>query len=192
MNQEIIATGGTWARRSLALVALAGALFATAASSDDDEASDTNDSSGEASGGTQGADGGTSDAEAYAVGDLVEIGVWEVRVHGMTDPYTGGNEFLPPADGMRYVAVDTEVTNISDESQVMSSLMCFEVLDSADAAYPMTLTDLEIGPLDAEAIEAGGSRRATVTYEVPVNAAGLRFKFACDPDSDASAIISLG
>ncbi|HEX5365949.1 MAG TPA: DUF4352 domain-containing protein [Acidimicrobiales bacterium] len=170
--------------RMAAVAAVTAALVLATASTDESEPARVED-------------GGTTTTgarpEVFAVGDLVELGDWQVRVHGVTDPVRPAAEsIVTPAPGHRWVAVDTEVTNTGAEPQDVSSLLCFEVLDEQDRSYTLTVTgEPGSSPPDGE-VAAGGSRRGTLTYEVPADAAGLRLTFQCDLLSTGSATIALG
>lgn len=181
-------------RTALAVVVTVVATFAAVASSDD-EATEVDDGGGEAGaddGGNGGNGNGDGGAETFGVGDVVELGDWYVQVHGVTDPYTTDDGFLEPDPGNRWVAVDTEVTNNSDSAQTVSSIGCFELLDSTGVAYNLTITADSAQPPDGEVAPAGGNRRGTLTYEVPEDAEGLQLSFSCDLFSSGSAIIDLG
>lgn len=176
--------GARPARRLLAVVAVAGALVFATASTDENEATRVDGAGAAAEGGAQ--------PEVFAVGDVVQLGDWQVRVHGVTDPVQSTNPILTPAPGTRWVAVDVEVTNTGASPQTVSSLLCFEVADGQNRSYNLTLTaDPGAASPDGE-VAAGASRRGTLTYEVPADAAGLRLGFKCDLFSTGSATIALG
>lgn len=173
--------------RLFALVAVITALVLATASTQENEPARVDEP-----GAGAGDDADQPQPEVFAIGDLVELGDWQVRVHGVTDPVQSTNEFVTPAPGNRWVGVDVEVTNTGTDPQVVSSLMCFEVVDDQNRNYSMALT-AEAGstPPDGE-VAAGEARRGTVTYEVPADAAGLRLTFKCDLFSTGSATIALG
>lgn len=174
--------------RLLAVVAVLGALGVAAASTDENEPARVDE-------GGAGEDGATTEAEqpeVFAVGDIVQLGDWQVRVHGVTDPVESTNPVITPAPGNRWVAVDVEVTNTGSEPQVVSSLVCFEIVDDQNRSYSLTITaEGGSSPPDGE-VAAGASRRGILTYEVPADAAGLRLTFQCELFSTGSATIALG
>lgn len=174
------------ARRLLAIAAVAGALVLATASTSENEATRVDGA------GADDAGQGGAQPEVFAIGDLVQLGDWQVRVHGVTDPVQSTNSILAPAPGNRWVAVDVEVTNTGTSPQTVSSLLCFEVADDQNRSYNLTLTaDPGAASPDGE-VAAGAGRRGTVTYEVPADAAGLRLTFKCDLFSTGSATIVLG
>lgn len=164
-------------------VVAAVAVLAMAASSEENTATRADEE------GAEGDAGATP--EVFAVGDLVELGDWQVRAHGVTDPYASDNQLLQPAAGNRWVAVDVEVTNGSAEIQTVSSILCFGLQDSASVEYQMTITGDAALPPDGE-VAAGASKRGTLVYEVPQAATGLQMTFKCDLLSTGTATISLG
>jgi hypothetical protein len=173
----------------LAIVAVLAALGVAAASTDENEPARVDE------GDTTGEGGATTEAEqpeVFAVGDVVQLGDWQVRVHGVTDPVQSTNPIVTPAPGNRWVAVDVEVTNTGSEPQVVSSLGCFEIVDDQNRSYSLTITaEGGSSPPDGE-VAPGASRRGTLTYEVPADAAGLHLTFQCELFSTGSATIALG
>jgi hypothetical protein len=182
------------AARLASLVVLAvGSLAAVASTGEENEAKradegSSGDPSGEASGETE----APATPEQFAVGDLVELGDWQVRVHGVTDPVVSTDEFFQPAAGQRWVAVDVEVTNTGDQAETVSSALCFEIMDDGNQAYMQTVTGTTTAATPDGEVAAGASRRGTVEYEVPADAAGLRLQFSCDLLASGTATIALG
>jgi hypothetical protein len=179
-------------RRVLAVAAVVGALVLATASTEENEPSRVDDAGATSEAGGDGTAGEDAAPDAFAVGDLVELGDWRVQVHGITDPVESTSEFLTPSPGNRWVAADVEVTNTGTEPQTVSSIACFEIADDQNRSYTMTITaDPGSVPPDGE-VAAGSARRGTLTYEVPAEAAGLRLSFKCDLLSTGSATIALG
>lgn len=169
-------------RKAAGAALIVAALVASVASGEENNATRV-DENGESSGG---------DTEAFAVGDTVALGDWQIVVHGVTDPLVPTNGFLAPSEGNRWVAVDVEVTNNSDAAEGLSSLLCFELQDSENRSYQMTITGEGGASTPDGEVDAGGSRRGSITYEVPAAAAGLQLRFKCDLFSSGSAVINLG
>lgn len=181
--------------RLLSLLALAVALFAAVASTDDNDPQRVDEGSEEGQDAGDG-DAGTADQpgepEVYAVGDLVELGDWQVRVHGVTDPVVSTDELFQPPAGQRWVAVDVEVTNSSDQTETVSSALCFQLVDDQNRTFDQTVTGASTAATPDGDVAAGGSLRGTVEYEVPSDAAGLRLNFSCDLLTPGTAAIALG
>lgn len=166
-------------RNILVVTAVVGGLVATTASGETNTASKV--------------DGG-SDAPAagqqFTVGDVVKLGDWQTTVHAVTDPYTSSNQFLQAKPGNRLLTVDTEVRNQSSKPATVSSIMCFELQDSQNKSYNLTITDESTAGLDGE-LAPGAAKRGTLAYEVPAASTGLRLQFKCDLLSSGSATIAL-
>jgi len=174
----------------LSLLAIAVALFASLCSSSENEpeaADERSDSAAPAGEGNEQSDG----PEVFAVGDLVELGDWQVRVHGVTDPLQSEDPSLQPTAGHRWVAVDVEVTNMSDQTATVSSLVCFVLKDDTNTTYDQTVTGASTAATPDGDLPAGGSLRGTVEYEIPANADGLRLDFSCDLLAPGTATIAL-
>lgn len=166
-------------RTPLAILAVGAALFATIASGETNEATK--------------ADGGgaaAAPAATFGIGDAVDLGDWRVQVHGVVDPYVSSNQFITAAPGNRYVVIDAEVTNNDDKPASVSSMMCFELQDSANKSYNITFTDTSTSSVDGE-LAPGTAKRGDLSYEVPETATGLRLQFKCDLLSSGSATINL-
>jgi hypothetical protein len=142
-------------RTPLALLAVGAALFATIASGETDEAKKVDDNGSSA-----------APAAAFGIGDVVELGDWRVQVHGVVDPYVSTNQFITADPGNRYVVVDTEVTNNSDKPSTVSSMMCFELQDSANKSYNITFTDSSTSSVDGD-LAPGAAKRGELALEVP-------------------------
>jgi hypothetical protein len=175
--------------RLLSLAALGLALFAAVASTGENEPERVDDGAAPTDSSGPGTDSG--EPEVFAVGDLVELGDWRVRVHGLTDPVQG-TEFLQPADGARWVAVDVEVTNASDQAEAVSSMLCFQLVDDQNRTFNQTVTGASSAATPDGDVAAGASLRGSVEYEVPADARGLRLNFSCDLLTPGTATIALG
>lgn len=132
----------------------------------------------------------TQQAADFKIGETVKLGDWQVKVYGVQDPYVSDNQFMTPSPGNRHVVVDTEVTNKSDSSQTVSSMMCFELLDEKNKSYDIAITDAADKTLDGD-VAAGASRRGSLAYEVPETSNKLQLKFSCDLFGSGSALIAL-
>lgn len=182
--------------RLLSLLALAVALFAAVASTDENDAQRVDEGSEEGQDGNGDGGSGSTDQpgepEVFAVGDLVELGDWQVRVHGVIDPVVSTDEFFQPPAGQRWVAVDVEVTNSGDQTETVSSALCFQLVDDQNRTFNQTVTGVSSAATPDGDVAAGGALRGTVEYEVPVDAAGLRLNFSCDLLTPGTAAIALG
>jgi len=119
--------------------------------------------------------------EVFAVGDLLGIGDWTMVVHQVVDPMPAGT-FLPPEEGFRYVEVEIEVSNVSSSEEIlsMSSLVCFELLDSQNRVGQHTIAPPTLGGLIDGQVMRGTSRRGGIVFEVPEGAEGLVLRFNCE------------
>lgn len=168
--------------RRLLTVSVAGiALVATVASGSDEPAQRVDAPDG-------GSDAAA--AENFAVGDHVRVGEWTVIAHGVTDPVTPANEFLAPSPGNRWVGVDVEVTNDDDEPRTVSSMMCFDLFDSTNRSYSVTITGDGSSSMDGT-VAPGAGLRGDVEFEIPEDATGLALEFDCDLMSGNTATIDL-
>jgi hypothetical protein len=184
--------------RSLLLAgAIAIGLLASVASGETNTATkvggDSAKSGAATKGGDSSSDSGTAAPQAFAVGDQVKLGDYVLVVNTVTDPFVSGNEFDTPDEGKRYVAVDVSVTNEGAKPETVSSMMCFDLLDTTGQKYTMALVAGAPAAPDGE-VDPGQPLRGTLTYEIPqtVPSADLSLKFKCDLLSSGSATVKLG
>jgi hypothetical protein len=178
---------GFW-RNSAATVAVAAALCAVVASGESNSAEKVGDTSSGAK--PAAAEKSASAPKTFKVGDKVKLGDYVLVVHKLTDPVKPKNEFLKPPAGKRWVSVDAEVTNNADSPQTVSSIACFDLRDSQNKKYAITITGESTSQLDGE-IAPGDSLRGDLEFEVPKAAKGLKLSFKCDLLSSGSATIRL-
>jgi hypothetical protein len=166
----------------IGMVTLVSVVALSAAVSEDD--SDTSTGTTDATSGNGTTDEGattaepTTDAEGqdvYQVGDTAHTADLDVTVHQVQDPFEPTNEFETPQAGMRFVAVESELTNADDESITWSSLMGAELTDSENRPYTVALAGIDLPQLDGD-VPAAGSRRGWVVFEVPQDATGLQVR----------------
>lgn len=164
---------------ALVIVVAAGAVIA---SGEDNKAEKVN---------SRDSDTTTPAGTPYAVGDEVKLGDWTVKVWGVNNPQAAPNEFSQPTAGTKWVGVDTEVKNLSTDPETVSSILCFDVTDSANRKYDVNIVSgVTPGPPDGEVAPSAGLRGIAV-FEVPADAAGLKLNFKCDLLSTGTATIQL-
>ena len=170
-------------RRVLTALLLSVGLIAVIASGSTNKAEKVDSSKGSSESST--------DSESFGVGDEVKLGDWTVKVWGVTDPYTSSNEFLKPSDGNRWVLLDTEVKNVGSDPNLVSSLMCFKLKDSANREYDEDIASgTQPGPPDGE-VAPGSSTRGNIVFEIPADATGLQLEFKCELFDSGTATIQL-
>jgi hypothetical protein len=102
-------------------------------------------------------------AEGFGIGETVAMGDLEHTFHGAR--FYDGDDFMNPDEGTRWLLVDVEVTNTGDESEAMSSLIMWDVVDADNRTRDLTITGDEQGSLDGE-LGAGRSMRGEIAYTV--------------------------
>lgn len=119
--------------------------------------------------------------KVFAVGDVIEAGKFQLIVHSVKNPLPPNSEFLEPKAGNRFVGIDLEVKNTSNEEQNFSILLGAEVQDAKNQSYRLALTDHEPAAPDG-GIPAGSGKRGLLVVEIPDSeaAAGLKLLFKSD------------
>jgi hypothetical protein len=155
-------------------------VIVAVASGGDDDASDTADTETDAAAAdtaegddadlaAEDLEGGEAPEEAevdgLGVGDSITMGDLEHVLHGAR--FAEGDEFMSPEEGQRWLVLDVELTNSGEESELISSLAMWTLLNEENRSQSisvgaMTETD---GQLDGE-LGAGRSLRGELGYDV--------------------------
>lgn len=112
----------------------------------------------------------------FKVGDVVRKGTLEATVLSSA-PFTSTNQFVKPAAGNKFVAVELQVKNTGTKSAALSSLLQFKLRDSSNAQYDVAFTIGKDPKFPEGELSAGTTNRGFVTFEVPQAATGLQFVF---------------
>lgn len=149
----------------LVLVAIIGISVAACGGSDDEKSENADEPAGVGSG----------ENEVFALGQAAHTGDFDVTLNTVQDPFVPTNEFETPPAGQRFVAVELTLTNTSDERLPLSTLLGFELKDSQDRPWDITLAGLDLPQLDGE-VPAGDSRKGWAVFAVAEDAADLTLR----------------
>ena len=69
----------------------------------------------------------SSKVKTFKIGDVIELDDFRVTVNGIRT--SNGSQFIKPSEGNEYLYIDATVENISNEQQVVSSMIMFKVVD---------------------------------------------------------------
>lgn len=165
-------------KRFLVPVVLVVIVAIVAISSGDDEteptdASDTEQNATDADEASDDTDQPADDAEESddsdqvsdnnAVGDTVSMGDLDHVLHSAR--FSEGDDMLAPDEGERWLVVDIEITNNGDDSEAISSIMMWQLVDEENRSRDMQITTDQQGSLDGE-LGAGRSMRGEIAYSV--------------------------
>lgn len=117
----------------------------------------------------------TETAANLAVGETVAMGELEHTLHSAR--FDTGGEFSTPEAGTRWLVLDIEVTNNSDESEAISSMMMWTLNDSENRSAELSIMADTQGSLDGE-LGAGRSMRGEVAYEVSADESSWELLFS--------------
>ena len=115
-----------------------------------------------------------SKVKTFKIGDVVELDDFRITVNGIRT--SNGSQFIKPSEGNEYLYIDATVENISNEEQVVSSVIMFKVVDQDGRAMNQSIVDDANGQLDGT---IGSGRKISGEYvvEVPTGATGLELQF---------------
>lgn len=117
---------------------------------------------------------------AFEVGDQIEIGDLGLVVNEVTFPT--GDDFTQPDEGKKFVVVDLSITNNTDSSQAVSSLLQMQMKDATGQIYGVDMmASMAAGGASPDGeLAPGETLRGQVGYQVPVDVQGLVFVFDGD------------
>ena len=120
-------------------------------------------------------DAGTA-ASTFRTGDVVRKGSLEATVLS-SGTFQSTNQFIRPAAGKQFFAVELQVKNTGTRPVNLSTLLQFKLRDSTNAQYDVTFT-IDNDPRFPEGeLSPGTTNRGFVTFEIPTGATGLQFVF---------------
>lgn len=112
-------------------------------------------------------------AETYNIGDSAKAGDLVFTVNSVR--VDEGSDLLKPAEGNIYYIVDVTVENTGSQSETVSSLLMFKLLDSDGYSYDITFGPETKGQLDGE-VSPGRKLRGELVFEIPKDAKGLELE----------------
>ena len=120
-------------------------------------------------------DNGTA-ASTFRAGDVVRRGSLEAVVLS-SGPFQSTNQFIRPAAGKQFFAVELQVKNTGTTPVNLSSLLQFKLRDSTNAQYDVAFTTGKDPRFPEGELSPGTTNRGFVTFEIPAGATGLQFVF---------------
>lgn len=123
------------------------------------------------------ADDTTDNVEHYQVNDTVSLGDLDFTVNGVR--VSSGSSFTKPEEGYQFVIVDITITNNGSESEAISSMMMFKIVNNEGISYDQSIMADTEGSLDGE-LGAGRKMKGEIAYEVPTNIS--KFELEITPD----------
>ena len=128
---------------------------------------------------------------AFEIGDIIEIGDLGLVVNEITFP--AGDDFTQPDEGKNFIVVDLSVTNNTDSSQSISSLLQMELKDATGQSYDVDLmASVAAGGASPDGeLAPGETLRGQVGFQVPVDAQGLVFVFDGDVFGSGKVFINI-
>lgn len=127
-------------------------------------------------------------SKTFKIGDTIEVKDFKVKVNKVST--SNGTEFIQPKKGNEFLKVDVTVENITKETQSVSSVMMFKVVNKDGRAFDQSITDDQKGQLDGE---VGPGRKISGEYivEVPKGQKGLELEFDSSLLSGGQIVVEL-
>ncbi|MFF2148497.1 DUF4352 domain-containing protein [Kitasatospora sp. NPDC058190] len=106
----------------------------------------------------------------------------DVTAVKVVDPAESANEYLKPADGKRYVAVQFQIKATGAQAYSEAPFSSAKVVDTQGQAYGASLAETKAGPAfqTPTNIAPGDTGKGFVTFEVPNDAKLDKVQFALD------------
>lgn len=126
-----------------------------------------------------------------AVGEPAEVNNLRLTVNGVSFP--PGQQFAMPNEGNQFVVVDLSLENIGATPQSISSVLQMKLKDDTGQIYGADLMGPVISGIESPdgEIAPGETWTRPVTFQTPLDAAGLTFVFDGDLISGAKLFFAL-
>jgi hypothetical protein len=120
----------------------------------------------------------TQAVQSFTIGDIIHTQEWgddwTLTVHSVQYP-TG--EPWRPKEGNKFVMLELELVNVSDEAQILSSISAYGLKDAENREYDNWITSAAPGEEPAGNFAPGEAKRGPVVFQVPQDAGGFVFVF---------------
>jgi hypothetical protein len=114
-------------------------------------------------------------AQSFAIGDIINTSEWgddwTITVHAVHFP-TG--EGWRPKEGNKFIMLDLEVINASDEAQILSSITAYNLKDSQNREYNHSTTSAAPGNAPSGDFARHEAKSGPVVFQVPQDAGQAR------------------
>jgi len=117
---------------------------------------------------------GAADSQIYSIGDTAVMSNFNFTVNSIRTDL--GTEAFPPDDGNEFFYVDVTIENTSSESQHISCIIHFEIVDSDGRSVRQALFARTNGLLGGE-IQPGRQMTGEYAVEAPIGIEGLELEF---------------
>jgi len=128
---------------------------------------------------------------SFKVGDIVKLNDYKVTTNKVY--VVPATDSFAPAAGNDFLAIDCTIENTSKESQAISSIMMFKVVDKDGRSCDYSMTGLsaaKAGQLDGE-IGAGRKMTGVYVVEVKKGTTGLELEFDGSLFSSGQIVVKL-
>nr|WP_286672881.1 DUF4352 domain-containing protein [Anaeromonas gelatinilytica] len=122
------------------------------------------------------------------LGKTIEMG--DLSFVARSAQWKNGDEFSSPDEGEKWLAVDVEIINNSDESTSISSLLMFSLYDDENYSTEIAPFADTRGSLDGE-LGVGRSMAGEIAFEVPESSESFEFVFEPELFGFGQAIYSI-
>lgn len=167
-----------WPWVLLAIVVLLVVGAAIAGTADEQDAQQSSTANDQAAPAVEADPAATSDAAgSLTVGSTDDTSGFDVTLLQLVDPWTSTNQFESPDAGNRFIAVELNMVNTTDEIRPFSTLLGMEVIDSLGQRWNPAFAGFDLPQLDGD-VNPGSNIRGWQVFEVPADSTGLRLKVA--------------
>lgn len=108
------------------------------------------------------------------LGEAIEMG--DLTFTAKSARWDDGDEFSSPEEGQRWLIIDAEITNNSDESTTISSILMFDLYDDENYSTDLAIFAETRGSLDGE-LGAGRATSGEIAFDVPETSQSFEFVF---------------
>src|SRR5699024_11102444 len=108
------------------------------------------------------------------LGEVIEMG--DLTFMAKSARWDDGNELDSPEEGQRWLIIDAEITNNSDEGTTISSILMFDLYDDENYSTEVALFAETRGSLDGD-LGTGRAMSGEIAFDVPESSQSFEFVF---------------
>lgn len=126
----------------------------------------------------------------FKTGDIIKIDEQEVSVVAADMNYATGKEYIKAADGKKYVKIDVQIKNTSND-KISYNVLYWEIEDeSGDITSYSAMAQADDG-LGSGDLAAGGTKKGSIVFEVSDSSAKFKIHYKPNMWSSKEAVINL-
>lgn len=126
--------------------------------------------------------------ETFSIGDKVKMGDFYITVKKAY--FYEGSKWNKPGDGVKWLVLDIELENHTNDPQNVSSLLMFDLYDSDNYSCDIAINTDEKGSINGE-LGPGRKMAGEITFKVPNDKSSFELIFEPEPFAKGQAVFEI-